>query len=48
MFEVVYKVLKDGTIIHKKFDSPYLCRQLVNKLKRSKICELVSYPVLDM
>lgn len=47
MFEVVYKVIKNGVIIHKRYDSPFLCRKLVNKLRRSKTCQLISYPILD-
>lgn len=30
--------------IEKRFDSPYLCRKFVNKLKHSKRCKLVSFP----
>lgn len=47
MFEVVYKVLKSGVVVTQKYDSPFLCRKLVNKLKRSKTCQLISYPILD-
>lgn len=34
-----------GTRVTKTFDSAYLCRKFVNKLKRSKRCVLVSYPL---
>lgn len=47
MFEVVYKVIKNGVVIRKRYDSPFLCRKLVNKLKHSKTCQLISYPILD-
>lgn len=33
-----------GTRVEKIFDSAYLCRKFVNKLKHSKRCVLVSYP----
>ena len=34
-----------GSRVEKKFDSEYLCSKFVNKLKRSKKCVLVSYPL---
>ena len=34
-----------GTRVEKLFDSEYLCRKFVNKLKHSKRCVLVSYPI---
>lgn len=33
-----------GNRVEKTFDSEYLCRKFVNKLKHSKRCVLVSYP----
>lgn len=33
-----------GTRVEKLFDSVYLCRKFVNKLKHSKRCVLVSHP----
>ena len=33
-----------GARVEKTFDSAYLCRKFVNKLKHSKRCVLVSYP----
>lgn len=36
-----------GNRVEKRFDSPYLCRKFVNKLKHSKRCVLVSYPNFD-
>lgn len=34
-----------GDRVEKTFTSAYLCRQFVNKLKHSKKCTLVSYPI---
>ena len=34
-----------GDRVEKTFDSVYLCRKFVNKLKHSKKCVLVSYPL---
>ena len=34
-----------GTRVEKVFDSEFQCRKFVNKLKRSKRCTLVSYPL---
>lgn len=34
-----------GTRVEKEFNSAYLCRKFVNKLKHSKRCVLVSYPL---
>lgn len=36
-----------GTRVEKTFDSVYLCRKFVIKLKHSKKCTLVSYPRLE-
>lgn len=36
-----------GNRVEKQFDSPYLCRKFVIKLKHSKRCVLVSYPNFD-
>lgn len=47
MFKVVYLVKSSGVVVTQVFDSPYLCRKLVNKLRRSKVCELISCPVLE-
>lgn len=47
MYEIVFRVKKDGAIVHERFDSPFLCKRKVNKLKHSKKCELISYPFLD-
>ncbi len=46
MFKVTYRIRESGVVITKEFGSPYLCRALVAKLKRSKKCELLSYPLL--
>lgn len=44
MFQVIYIINKSGEKITKSFSSPYQCKLLVNKLKHSKNCTLVSYP----
>ena len=33
-----------GERITREFDSEYLCRKFVNKLRFSKRCRLISYP----
>lgn len=45
MFKVVYRIRESGVTVTKDFDSPYLCRKTVEKLKRSRKCELISYPI---
>ena len=47
MFTVVYLIKATGAIVTRTFDSPYHARLLVDKLRRSKTCELVSYPNFD-
>lgn len=34
-----------GARVEKEFDSEYLCRKFVNKLRHSKHCQLVSFPL---
>ena len=43
-YKVTFREKKTGAILHRSFDSPYLCRRFVEKLKRSKRCTLMSYP----
>lgn len=43
MLEVVFKN-KLGETLTRYFDSEYLCRIFVNKLKHSKTCVLISHP----
>lgn len=45
MFKVVYRIRESGVTVTKSFDSPYLCGKTVEKLKRSRKCELISYPI---
>lgn len=45
MFKVVYRIRESGVTVTKAFDSPYLCKRTVEKLKRSRKCELISYPI---
>jgi len=47
MLKVVYLIKKSGVLVTKEFDSEYLCRKLVDKLKRSKTCSIVSCPLLS-
>lgn len=47
MYKVIYRIRGTDTVITKEFGSPYLCRSLVAKLKHSKKCELISYPILN-
>lgn len=46
MYEVTFLVLESNTEVTKTFDSEYLARKFVNKLKHSKKCRLLSYPYL--
>lgn len=39
-------ISQSGVRVTKTFDSPYHCRRFVLKLKHSKTCKLVSYPLL--
>lgn len=45
--KVTYIINESKTRVTKTFESAYLCRQFVNKLKRSKKCTLVSYPLFS-
>lgn len=44
MLRVVFQVIKTGSFVEKTFDSEYLCRKFVNKLRHSTRCRLVTYP----
>lgn len=44
MLRVVFQVVKTGSFVEKTFDSEYLCRKFVNKLRHSTRCRLVTYP----
>lgn len=44
---VVFIINSTKEKIVRAFDSPYKCRQFVNKLKHSKKCTLVSYPIFN-
>ena len=46
MYTVKFLVRESGAIVEKIFDSPYLCRRFVNKLRHSKKLPLISYPIL--
>lgn len=43
--KVTYIVNKTGVRLTKGFDSEYLARNFVNKLRKSRVCTLVSYPI---
>lgn len=44
---VVFIINSTKEKIVRAFDSPYKCRQFVNKLKHSKKRTLVSYPIFN-
>jgi len=44
MLRVKFLVLATGTVVERVFDSYYLCRVFVNKLRHSQKCRLISYP----
>lgn len=44
MLRVVFQVVATGNFVEKFFDSEYLCRKFVNKLRHSTRCRLVTYP----
>lgn len=46
-YKVTYIVNESGVRITKGFESPYLARKFVLKLKHSKKCTLVSYPIFQ-
>lgn len=46
-YQVVFIVRETGQRLTRGFDSPYLARKFVNKLKHSRRCILVSYPNFD-
>lgn len=45
MYQVIF-VNEQGQRVEKTFDSPYLCRKFVNKIKHSKKCRLIFSPIL--
>ncbi len=47
MVKVVYRIRATGAIVVKEFESPYLARPTIMRLKHSKKCELLDYPPLD-
>lgn len=44
---VVVFLNASGIRCTREFDSEYLCRVFVNKLRHSKRCRLISYPVFS-
>lgn len=36
-----------GSLVSKQFDSEFQCRKFVNKMKRSKKCVLISFPLFN-
>lgn len=47
MYKVVYRIRESGSRVTRTFESPYLCRRFVIKLRHSKKCELISSPYLN-
>ncbi len=45
MYVVTFIVVDTKTTVSRRFTSEYLARKFVNKLKHSKRCRLVSYPL---
>lgn len=44
---VVFQIVETGARVERFFDSEYLCRKFVNKLRHSKRCRLISYPLFS-
>jgi len=44
-YKVKFMVNETGVLLTRGFDSPYFAEKFVNKLKHSKKCTLVSYPI---
>ena len=47
MYDVTFLVLISNTKVTKSFTSAYLAQKFVNKLKHSKKCRLISYPLFE-
>lgn len=41
---VRFLVIETDKVVEKKFDSYFLCKKFVNKMRYSKKCRLISYP----
>lgn len=46
-YKVTFLVNNNRAVLTRSFDSPYLARLFVNKLKHSTRCTLLSYPVFS-
>lgn len=46
-FEVTFIVKESGRKVTKEFESAYLCRKFINKLRFSKRLLLISYPNIN-
>lgn len=44
-YNVTFRVINSGAILTRSFDSEYMARKFVNKLRHSKKCALLSYPL---
>lgn len=44
---VVVFLNSSGERVRKEFDSEFLCRKFVNKIRFSKTCKLISYPLFS-
>ena len=45
MLTVTYIVKESGVRVNKMFDSDFKCRAFIRKLRHSKKCLLVAYPL---
>ena len=48
LYSVEYIVHKTNKRLVQRFSSPYLARKFVNRLRHSKKCTLISYPISCM
>ena len=46
-YKVTFRENGTGRLLRRSFDSEYFCRQFVEKLKRSRKCTLLSYPIFS-
>ena len=46
-FDVVFISRESGRKLVRQFNSPVFAKQFVRKVKRSKKCDLISYPLFD-
>lgn len=44
-YKVTFRDNRTQALLKRSFDSEYFCRQFVQKLKRSRKCTLLNYPI---